>query len=365
MTEQMTARNILIMAGGTGGHVIPALAVAEELRSRGMHIEWLGTEKGIESDLVVKANFPITYIKVSGLRGKGALSLVLAPFKLILALFQAMSAVIRIKPVCVLGLGGFATGPGGLAAWLLRKPLVIHEQNAVAGLTNKLLYPLAKRVLTAFPDVFAAKGNKGECVGNPVRKSIVSLPEPDARMKKREGEIRLLVLGGSLGAMALNETIPKALGMMGQDQRPLVRHQTGKRHLSVTQENYKAAQVDAEVEAFITDMDAAYEWADVIVCRSGALTVSEIACAGLASILVPFPYAVDDHQTANARFLEQVGAAHIVDQKELTPEKFIALITQEFNDRGKILTMANNARKVARVDATERVAEQCLEVCCA
>ncbi len=364
-TLPVTNRNILVMAGGTGGHVIPALAVAEELRSRGMRIEWLGTEKGIESDLVAKADFPITYIRVSGLRGKGLAGLLLAPFKLMVALVQSMAAVIRIKPGCVLGMGGFATGPGGLAAWLLGKPLVIHEQNAIAGLTNKLLYRFAGRVLTAFPDVFGDQGNKGVCVGNPIRKTIANLPSPEQRMQAREGRIRLLVIGGSLGAMVLNETIPKALAMMPEDKRPEVWHQTGKRHLDISRANYEKAQVSARVEPFITNMDEAYGWADLIVCRSGALTVSEVAAAGLASILVPFPQAVDDHQTANARYLERAGAAIIVDQKDFSAERLIALLSDQFGDRNKIITMAMNARQVAHRGATEAVASQCMELCCA
>jgi UDP-N-acetylglucosamine--N-acetylmuramyl-(pentapeptide) pyrophosphoryl-undecaprenol N-acetylglucosamine transferase len=330
-----------------------------------MKIEWLGTLNGIESELVVNANFPITYIRVSGLRGKGIVGFLLAPFKLLIALAQSVVAVVRIKPVCVLGMGGFASGPGGLAAWLLRKPLVIHEQNAIAGLTNTLLYRLAKRVLTAFPDAFGKQGDKGECVGNPVRKTIVDIPAPEQRLTGREGSIRLLIVGGSLGAMVLNEIVPQALALMTEEERPEVWHQTGKRHHEVTLANYKKAHVVAKVEPFIADMNEAYCWADVIVCRSGALTVSEIASAGLASILVPYPHAVDDHQTANALYLERAGAAVIINQSSFTSEQFMALLTGTFSDRSKILAMAKNARQVAQLGATEKVADRCLEVCCA
>ncbi|MEZ5524627.1 MAG: undecaprenyldiphospho-muramoylpentapeptide beta-N-acetylglucosaminyltransferase [Pseudomonadales bacterium] len=351
---------VLVMAGGTGGHVFPALATAEALQAQGMRIEWLGTERGIESDLVPKAGIPITYIRVAGLRGKGKLSLLLAPFKLLVALCQALAAVKRIKPVCVLGMGGFASGPGGLAAWLLRKPLVIHEQNAIAGMTNTYLARLARRVLTAFPN---ALGDKGIQVGNPLRGNIVESPEPEQRLSGRSGNIRLLVLGGSLGAQALNETVPAALARMAEDERPEVWHQAGKRNLADAERAYQTQQVAGRVVPFIEDMAAAYQWADVVVCRAGALTVSELACVGLPAILVPFPHAVDDHQTANARFLENSGAAVIVPQVELTAERLAGLLKDEFCDRQQILERARRARSVARLDAAEQVASHCLEFC--
>lgn len=351
---------VLVMAGGTGGHVFPALATAEALQAQGMRIEWLGTERGIESDLVPKAGIPITYIRVAGLRGKGKLSLLLAPFKLLVALCQALAAVKRIKPVCVLGMGGFASGPGGLAAWLLRKPLVIHEQNAIAGMTNTYLARLARRVLTAFPN---ALGDKGIQVGNPLRGNIVESPEPEQRLSGRSGNIRLLVLGGSLGAQALNETVPAALARMAEDERPEVWHQAGKRNLADAERVYQTQQVAGRVVPFIEDMAAAYQWADVVVCRAGALTVSELACVGLPAILVPFPHAVDDHQTANARFLENSGAAVIVPQVELTAERLAGLLKDEFCDRQQILERARRARSVARLDAAEQVASHCLEFC--
>jgi len=360
VSASLQGKTVLIMAGGTGGHVFPALATAEALQQQGMNIEWLGTERGIESDLVPKAGIPISYIRIAGLRGKGKLSLLLAPFKLLLAVLQAISAVRRLQPVCVLGMGGFASGPGGLAAWLLRKPLVIHEQNAIAGMTNKYLSRLAGRVLTAFP---GALGEKSEQVGNPLRGSIVDSPTPEQRMEGRSGKLRLLVLGGSLGAQALNEMVPAALVSMAEDERPEVWHQAGKRNLAAAEQAYQQHQMNERVVAFIDDMAAAYQWADVVVCRAGALTVSELACVGVASILVPYPHAVDDHQTANARFLENNDAAIIVPQSQLTAQRLADLLTTEFGDRTQILQRAKNARAVAEKDAAQRVASHCLELC--
>jgi len=310
--------------------------------------------------LVPKAGIPITYIRIAGLRGKGKLSLLLAPLKLFIALCQALSAVRRLQPVCVLGMGGFASGPGGLAAWLLRKPLVIHEQNAVAGMTNKYLSRLAQRVLTAFPK---ALGEQSEQVGNPLRGAIVDSPAPEQRMQNRSGKLRLLVLGGSLGAQALNDVVPEALASLGERDRPEVWHQAGKRNLAAAQQAYQTQQVEGRVVAFIDDMAAAYQWADVVLCRAGALTISELACVGVASILVPYPHAVDDHQTANARFLENNDAAIIVPQSQLTAQRLAELLTTEFSDRARILQRAQNARAVAQNDAAQRVASYCLELC--
>lgn len=351
---------VLIMAGGTGGHVFPALATAEVLQQQGMKIEWLGTARGIESDLVPKAGIKLTCIRVAGLRGKGKLSLLLAPFKLVVALWQAFVAIRKINPVCVLGMGGFASGPGGLAAWLLRRPLVIHEQNAVAGMTNKYLAKFASRVLTAFPN---ALGEKGEQVGNPLRGDIIDSPLPEQRMQGRSGKLRLLVLGGSLGAQALNETVPAALALLPEGERPEVWHQAGKRNLAAAEQAYQTHQQNERVVAFIDDMAAAYQWADVVLCRAGALTVSEVACAGVAAIFVPYPHAVDDHQTANARFLEKNDAAVIVPQSQLTAQRLAELLTTEFSDRARLLQRAQNARAVAQNDAAQRVASRCLELC--
>ena len=360
MRASLQGKTVLVMAGGTGGHVFPALATAEVLQQQGLNIEWLGTERGIESDLVPKAGIRLTCIRVAGLRGKGKLSVLMAPFKLVVALYQALSAMRRLNPVCVLGMGGFASGPGGLAAWLLRKPLVIHEQNAVAGMTNTYLSRLAKKVLTAFP---GALGDKGVQVGNPLRGAIIDSPAPEERMAQRSGKLRLLVLGGSLGAQALNDVVPAALADMAQSERPEVWHQAGKRNLMGAEQAYQTQQVEARVVAFIDDMAAAYQWADVVVCRAGALTVSELACVGVASILVPYPHAVDDHQTANARFLEDNEAAIIVPQSQLTAKYLTELLTVEFSDRARILQRAKNARAVAQNDAAQRVASCCLELC--
>ncbi len=361
MTPRQQAQNcVLIMAGGTGGHVFPALAVAARLAAAGVHVEWLGTQAGIESKLVVKHGIPITYISVAGLRGKGVPSLLLAPFKLLHSIYQSARAISRLQPACVLGMGGFASGPGGMAAWLLRKPLVIHEQNAVAGLTNRILARLARRVFVAFPDAFGDR--KASCVGNPLRESLLHLATPTQRMANRQGSVRVLVLGGSLGAQALNETVPQALALMDTQARPEIWHQAGERKHAAALACYESLGVEARVVAFIDDMEEAYQWADLIICRAGALTVSEIASVGLASILVPYPHAVDDHQTLNARFLERAGAAVIVPEPELTPTRLRDLVI-EMGNRDRLLTMAMSAYGAAQRDAAEQVANYCMEIC--
>ncbi|MCK4833563.1 MAG: undecaprenyldiphospho-muramoylpentapeptide beta-N-acetylglucosaminyltransferase, partial [Gammaproteobacteria bacterium] len=293
----------MIMAGGTGGHVFPALAVADELRSRGIPVVWLGTKAGIESRLVPQAGYPIEWMSITGLRGKNTLTLLLAPVRITMACWQALTVLLRRKPCAVLGMGGFASGPGGLMAWLIRKPLLVHEQNAIAGLTNKILAKFAKVVLQAFPAVF--KG--ATTTGNPVRQSICDIDQPESRFAKQDlqqRKLRLLVIGGSLGAVKLNEIIPAALAEINEDERPDVIHQTGLKNIESAKAIYADAGVDAKVEAFIDDMPAVYEWADLVICRSGAMTVFELAAVGVASILVPYPHAVDDHQTHNAYYLE-------------------------------------------------------------
>lgn len=353
-------RVVLIMAGGTGGHVFPALATARELQREGVHVEWLGTQKGIEARVVPEADIKLHCIDVAGLRGKGKLSLLLAPFKLLLALWQAMAVIRRVKPDAVLGMGGFASGPGGLAARLLGKPLVIHEQNAIAGMTNKILSRLAWRVLEAFEDAFPP-GMDTETVGNPVRGPILEMDAPNQRYEDRSGKIRLLVVGGSLGAKAINDVLPQMLADLPQEERPEVWHQTGKRTHDETLARYQALGVDARVVPFIDQMDEAYAWADLVLCRAGALTVSELAIAGVPAILVPFPFAVDDHQTANAGYLAQLDAAKLVPQPELTVEYLKKLITEQFGQRNTLLEMANKARALGRPEAGRRVAEVCLE----
>lgn len=359
----MTLR-VMIMAGGTGGHVFPALAVADELRARGVEVFWLGTRNGLEAELVPKAGIEIEWITISGLRGKGVLGWFLAPFRLIRALFQSLEVIMRRRPMAVLGMGGFASGPGGLMTWLLRKPLVIHEQNAVAGLTNKLLARVAGRVIEAFPGTFADNKN-ALAIGNPVRAPIAALPLPEVRMAGREGPLRLLVVGGSLGAKALNETLPAALALLPEGERPEVWHQTGRRNLDDTRWQYGKKGVSARVVPFIDDMAEAYGWADLVLCRSGALTVSELAAAGVASILVPFPYAVDDHQTANARYLADSGAAVLLPQFELEARHLSELLSRFGRDcrdgRAELRTMAGRARAKAMNDAARRVADICEE----
>ncbi|MDI3323635.1 undecaprenyldiphospho-muramoylpentapeptide beta-N-acetylglucosaminyltransferase [Pontibacterium granulatum] len=350
----------LIMAGGTGGHVFPALATAHELQRQGVHVEWLGTQNGIEARVIPEADIKLHCIDVAGLRGKGRLSLLLAPFKVLLAIWQALVVLRQVKPDVVLGMGGFASGPGGVAAKLLGKPLVIHEQNAIAGMTNKILSKMAWRVLEAFEDAFPAETNT-ETVGNPVRGPILQMNDPRERYGNRSGKIRLLVVGGSLGAKAINETLPEVLAQMPEAQRPEVWHQTGKRTYEETLERYQRLGLDARVVPFIEQMDEAYGWADLVLCRAGALTVSELAIAGVAAILVPFPFAVDDHQTANAKYLAQLDAAQLVPQPELTVDRLKELLTEKFSQREKLGEMAANARALGRPEAGARVAEVCLE----
>lgn len=350
----------LIMAGGTGGHVFPALATAHELQRQGVHVEWLGTQKGIEARVIPDADIKLHCIDVAGLRGKGRLSLLLAPFKVLLAIWQALAVLRKVKPDVVLGMGGFASGPGGVAAKLLGKPLVIHEQNAIAGMTNKILSKMAWRVLEAFEDAFPAE-TATETVGNPVRGPILQMNDPRERYGNRSGKIRLLVVGGSLGAKAINETLPEALAQMPEEQRPEVWHQTGKRTYEETLGRYQRLGLDARVVPFIEQMDEAYGWADLVLCRSGALTVSELAIAGVAAILVPFPFAVDDHQTANAKYLAQLDAARLVPQPELTVDHLKELLTEKFTQREMLGDMAANARALGRPEAGARVAEVCLE----
>ena len=350
-------RPVLIMAGGTGGHVFPALAVADELRTRGVPVVWLGTKAGIESRLVPEAGYPIEWMSITGLRGKSAATILLAPLRLAVACWQALGVLFRRKPCAVLGMGGFASGPGGLMAWLIRKPLLVHEQNAIPGLTNKVLAKLADVVLQAFPSVF----NKAVTTGNPVRKSICEIRAPEQRELNHDGNLRLLVVGGSLGAVKLNEVIPQALSQIEADKRPSVIHQTGTRNIDAAKAMYAEVGVEAKVEAFIDDMPSVYEWADLVVCRSGAMTVFELAAAGAASILVPYPYAVDDHQTSNAHYLEDAGAAIIKQQDELTTDWLVEMINDFSSNRNKLLDMAKAARKLAIPDSAKTIADACLK----
>ena len=350
-------RPVLIMAGGTGGHVFPALAVADELHARGVPVVWLGTRAGIESRLVPEAGYPIEWMTITGLRGKNTVTLLLAPVRIAMACWQALAVLLRKRPCAVLGMGGFASGPGGLMAWLIRKPLIVHEQNAVAGMTNKILSRFASVVLQAFPGVF----KNATTTGNPVRQSICELTEPSERFATRDAsnKLRLLVIGGSLGAVKLNEIIPQALASIAVAERPEVIHQTGMKNIDDAKALYKSADVEAKVEAFIDDMPAVYEWADLVICRSGAMTVFELAAAGVASVLVPYPYAVDDHQTGNARYLENAGAAIVKQQAELSKEWLVELISDFSANRNKLLDMAVAARKLAIPGSAKTIADAC------
>lgn len=348
---------VMIMAGGTGGHVFPALAVAQELLSRGCEVQWFGTRSGIEARVVPAQGIAINYLEITGLRGKGVKALLFAPWKIVRAVMAARKILQTYKPQVVLGMGGYAAGPGGIAARQLGVPLVVHEQNARAGTTNKLLARFATRVLGAYPNVLP----RSECIGNPVRESIALLPEPAVRLGNRHGNLRLLVLGGSLGAQSINQLVPEALMLLGSSVAIDVRHQCGEKHHKMTEETYGASGVSAEVVPFIEDMAEALGWADLVICRAGALTVSELSAAGVASILVPFPHAIDDHQTANAQWLVAQGAAELRQQSALTAHELKELI-MSFTDKRKRMTMAMAARAVARPQATRHCADVCLEV---
>jgi UDP-N-acetylglucosamine--N-acetylmuramyl-(pentapeptide) pyrophosphoryl-undecaprenol N-acetylglucosamine transferase len=354
------ARPVLIMAGGTGGHVFPALAVARVLRERSRDVVWLGTRRGIEARLVPAAGLAVEWIEVEGLRGRGTAGWLVAPLKLARAVSQALAVFRRLEPGVVLGCGGFASGPGGIAAWLTRTPLVIHEQNAIAGLTNRVLARLADVVAEAFPGSFRSR-RPVLTVGNPVRPEIAGLQPPALRFAGRQGRLRLLVFGGSQGAAALNRLVPQALALLEPGMRPQVMHQTGARDRNATAAAYAVAGIGADVRAFIDDMPAAYAWADFAVCRSGALTVSELAAAGLGALLVPFPAAVDDHQTRNAGFLVQAGAARLGAERDLTPQVLASELRALLAPgRDGLARMAAAAREVAVTDAASRLADLCL-----
>ena len=354
----LSGKMFLIMAGGTGGHVFPALAVARALMAQGASVEWLGTERGIEAQLIPDAGIPLHFITVEGVRGKGKLALLKAPLQIARAIKQARAIVKNVAPDAVLGFGGFATGPGGVAARLSGIPLIVHEQNAVAGTTNRLLARIASRVLEAF----SSELPRGEQVGNPVREEIAALPEPAQRIGS-ERPLRLLVLGGSLGAVAINELVPQAISLLDEELRPRVVHQAGKRHLDIARESYRQAGVDAEVVPFIADMAAAYSAADLIICRAGALTVSEIAAAGVGAIMVPFPFAIDDHQTKNGEWLQRAGGAIVVQQDGLQAEQLAQMLKDLFAQPEQLLKMAEAARRVAKTDATQMVLAACAEEC--
>ncbi len=349
---------ILITAGGTGGHVFPALAVARALREQGIAVVWLGTRAGIEARVVPAAGFELETITIKGLRGGGLLRWLLLPMRLNLAMWQALRILRRRKPDAVLAMGGFASGPGSLMASALRIPLLVHEQNARAGLTNRFLAPIADVLMAGFPGAFGTR-DRVQTVGNPVRAEIAALPAPEQRLAGRHGRPRLLVVGGSQGAQILNETVPTALHALPPDVRPEVWHQTGERDATGVSVAYRAFMPEARVAAFIDDMAAAYAWADLVLCRAGAMTIAELAAAGVASILVPLPHAADDHQTANARYLEACAAAILLPQRELTAARLASLLGELCADRARLQHMARNARAAAMAQATENVAAFC------
>ncbi len=405
----MSNRSILIMAGGTGGHIMPGLAVADILRAQGWQVTWLGAPGSMEAELVPKHGYGMAWVRFSGVRGKGILRKLALPLNLLTALWQSAAAIFRHRPDVVLGMGGYITFPGGMMAALLRRPLVIHEQNSIAGLSNKVLARIAQKTLSGFPDVLP----DAIWCGNPVRSSIAGLSDPQTRYAARSGRLNVLVVGGSLGAKALNEAMPQALAQLPEGGRPNVIHQTGKQHLAAVQQLYRQAGVQADgmtrcaqaagagmpsphflpqtagcaitsdlasvvgspsrmascstsnvsevdIRPFLDDMAASYANADVVICRAGALTVAELAAAGVASILVPFPFAVDDHQTHNARFLSERGAAWLLPQGELSAEK-LARLLQEMT-REKLAAMAQQARGAAKPDAARQVAQVCAEL---
>ena len=351
----MSAPRIMIMAAGTGGHIFPGLAVARALVEKGAEVSWLGTPHGLENRLVPAAGLSLERIGITGLRGRGLGGWLAAPLRVLRAMVQARAIFRRRRPQCVLSMGGYVAGPGGLTARLMGVPLVIHEQNAVAGLTNRLLRPLAQRSLSGFPGVL----KDAEHCGNPVRDDILALPAPRERAAGRSARLQLLVVGGSQGSAALGDIVPRALALLAENERPQVVHQSGRQH-AATLENYKRCSVEAEVVEFIDAMAAAWGQADLAICRAGALTIAELAGAGVAALLVPFPSAVDDHQTANARFLTEAGAAWLEPEAELTPERLAARL--QALTREELIAMAGKARALARPDAVDRVAQACLEV---
>jgi UDP-N-acetylglucosamine--N-acetylmuramyl-(pentapeptide) pyrophosphoryl-undecaprenol N-acetylglucosamine transferase len=347
---------ILIMAGGTGGHVFPGLAVADELRGRGWNVVWMGARTGLEARLVPARGYPVEWIRAAALRGKGLAAALLLPIHLLIGFWQSAYAIFRIRPDVVLGMGGYVAFPGGMMAALLARPLAVHEQNAVAGLVNRVLAGVADKSMVAFPQ--ALKG--AEWTGNPVRAEIAAIPDPAGRYANRSGPLRLLVVGGSLGAQALNEAVPKALALISEDVRPSVLHQAGEKNLAELKNNYQASGVRGDLVAFIEDMARGYAEADLVICRAGAMTVAELSAGGMASVLVPFPHAVDDHQTVNARYLADEGAAILLPQSAFTPERLSDLLRSL--DRKKLLEMAGKARSLGKPGATRIVADRCAEL---
>ena len=352
----MSQKTALIMAGGTGGHIFPGLAVAEELRARGWRVHWLGAPGSMESRIVPQHGFPLELIDFSGVRGKGLATLALLPLRLLRAFWQALQVVRRVQPDVVVGLGGYITFPGGMMGVLCGKPLVLHEQNSVAGMANKVLAGVADRVFTAFPDVL----KKAQWVGNPLRSAFTRQAAPSERFVGRTGPLRLLVVGGSLGAQALNDIVPRALALIPAENRPVVTHQSGATQIDTLRANYQAAGVQAELTPFIDDTASAFAAADIIVCRAGASTVTEIAAVGAAAVFVPFPFAVDDHQTTNARFLVNAGGGWLVQQSDLTPEGLAKMLLN--SERTALVDIAEKAKNMQKINATREVVAACEEL---
>jgi UDP-N-acetylglucosamine--N-acetylmuramyl-(pentapeptide) pyrophosphoryl-undecaprenol N-acetylglucosamine transferase len=347
-------KSILIMAGGTGGHIFPGLAVAAEMRAAGWDVVWMGARGGMEERLVPKHGYRTAWIRAHAARGKGLLQKLFLPANLLFSFWESARHIRSLRPSVVLGLGGYVAFPGGMMASLLNRPLALHEQNAIAGLANRVLAQVSDRVMVAFPG--ALKG--AEWTGNPVRSEIAAITPPEIRFQGRNGPLRILVVGGSLGAQALNEALPKAIALLAA--KPAVVHQAGEKHLDALKANYAAARVEGELVAFIDDMARRYAEADLVICRAGAVTIAELSAGGMASILVPFPHAVDDHQSANAKFLSERGAAILIPQRDLSPERLAGLIGSL--DRSKLLDMAKRARALGKPEAARIVAQRCMEI---
>ncbi len=347
-------KTILIMAGGTGGHIFPGLAVAEQMRAAGWDVVWMGARGGMEERLVPKHGYRAAWIRAKAARGKGIVQKLLLPANLLYSFWESARHIRKLRPNVVLGLGGYVAFPGGMMASLWNRPLALHEQNAIPGLANKVLAQISDKVMAGFPQ--ALKG--AEWTGNPVRAEIAAIPSPELRFAGRQGPLKILVVGGSLGAQALNEAMPKALALL--DNRPSVVHQSGEKHLDALRKHYKEAGVQGELVAFIDDMARRYAEADLVICRAGAVTIAELSAGGMASLLVPFPHAVDDHQTANGKFLAERGAALLLQQRDLTPQTLAQLI--QGLDRGRLLDMAQKARALGKPDAARVVAERCMSI---
>jgi UDP-N-acetylglucosamine--N-acetylmuramyl-(pentapeptide) pyrophosphoryl-undecaprenol N-acetylglucosamine transferase len=350
-------KTILIMAGGTGGHIFPGLAVAEVMSARGWRVVWMGVRTGMEARIVPRSGYEMRFVDFQGVRGKGLTSLALLPYRLLRAFWQSAAAIRALRPDVVLGMGGYISFPGGMMACALNRPLAIHEQNAIAGTTTRLLAQIADRVLASFDSTFGAK-RRVVVTGNPIRSAFTALPAPDVRFAQRTGPLRITVLGGSLGAKALNDVLPIALASIPPAQRPQVLHQTGEQHLDAVEAGYRAAGVDARCVAFVENVAAELAASDLVVCRAGATTLAELTAVGVGSILVPFPFAIDDHQTLNARRLAETGAAIVLPQSELSTERLAGLI-RAF-DRVRLAEMARKARALGRPDAADKVAEVCI-----